>query len=266
MANFKTGSKALWQLVSVLVISGVSLSTNSWNMAHSNITKFCKAVGSSTFSSTINCSNCPKSGLLSSQGWHHHLLCLAALLCLLRACCCCCTTLCCSATEVTAGLVKVCDVDPLWHYCTLMKCSYKTGLLYTQDKNKLLHGHSISLLFLQNVVVLPLLCHFPIIMLHHNGIFIQCERGITNNNIKKLTNFEKDSCDQLITKIEILTSLKQLHYGKPPGTDGLLPDFNKFFWLDINALLIDSIVYTIATGELSIEQKKGNHHSATPKR
>ncbi len=76
---------------------------------------------------------------------------------------------------------------------------------------------------------------------------------LANNNIKKLTNFEKDSCDQPITEIEILTSLKQLHNGKNPGTDGLPPDFYKLVWLDIKALLIDSIVYTIATGELSIE-------------
>ncbi len=80
---------------------------------------------------------------------------------------------------------------------------------------------------------------------------------LTNNNINKLTNFEKDPCDQPITEIEILTSLKQLHNGKTPGTDGLPQDFYKLFWLDIKALLIDSIVYAIATGELSIEQKRG---------
>ncbi len=67
----------------------------------------------------------------------------------------------------------------------------------------------------------------------------------------------KKTCDQPITKIEILTSLKQLHNNKTPSTDGLPPDFYKFFWLDIKALLIDSIVYAIGTGELSIEQKWG---------
>ncbi len=60
-----------------------------------------------------------------------------------------------------------------------------------------------------------------------------------------------------ITEKEILTSLKQLHNGRTPGTDVLPPDFYKFFWLDIKELLIDSIEYAIATGELSIEQKSG---------
>ncbi len=76
---------------------------------------------------------------------------------------------------------------------------------------------------------------------------------LTNNNIKNLTHFEKDCCDQPITEIEILTSLKQLHNGKTQGTDGLPLDFYKFFWLDIKALLIDSVIYAIAIGELSIE-------------
>ncbi len=80
---------------------------------------------------------------------------------------------------------------------------------------------------------------------------------LTNNNINKLTHFEKDYCDLPISEIEILTSLKQLHNAKTPGTDCLPPDFYKLFWLDIKALLIHSIVYAIATGELSIEQKRG---------
>ncbi len=56
---------------------------------------------------------------------------------------------------------------------------------------------------------------------------------LINNNTKKLTNQEKDTCDQDITENEILTSLNQLCNGKTPGTDGLPPDFYKFFWIDI---------------------------------
>ncbi len=69
---------------------------------------------------------------------------------------------------------------------------------------------------------------------------------------------ESDSCDHCITEIEILNSLKQLHNCKTPGTDGLPPDFYKTFWIDIKLLLIESIEHETKTGELSIEQKRGN--------
>ncbi len=55
----------------------------------------------------------------------------------------------------------------------------------------------------------------------------------------------------------MLNALKHLHKGKTPGTDGLPPDFYKFFWLNIKTLLIESIEYSIMTGELSVEQKRG---------
>ncbi len=58
-------------------------------------------------------------------------------------------------------------------------------------------------------------------------------------------------------KKEILNSLKELHNGKTPGTDGLSPDFYKSFWIYIKLLLIESIEHTTKTGELSIEQKRG---------
>ncbi len=44
---------------------------------------------------------------------------------------------------------------------------------------------------------------------------------------------------------------------KHPGTDGLSSDFYNVFWIDIKHLLIESILYVMKTGELSIEQKRG---------
>ncbi len=43
--------------------------------------------------------------------------------------------------------------------------------------------------------------------------------------LKKLTNQEKDTCDKDTTENDIPTSIKQLHNGKTPGTDGLTPTF-----------------------------------------
>ncbi len=80
---------------------------------------------------------------------------------------------------------------------------------------------------------------------------------LDNNNIKTLSNEEKEFCEMPITKSEILKSLKQLHNSKTPGSDGLPADFYKFFWTDIQDLVTDSILYALKTGELSIEQKRG---------
>ncbi len=68
---------------------------------------------------------------------------------------------------------------------------------------------------------------------------------------------ERDSYDHCITEKTILNSLKQLHNGKTPVTDGLPLDFYKYFWIDIKLLLIESIEHATKIGELSIEQKRG---------
>ncbi len=41
------------------------------------------------------------------------------------------------------------------------------------------------------------------------------------------------------------------------GSDGLPAYFYKFFWCDIKNLLTQCIIYIMAKGELSIEQKRG---------
>jgi hypothetical protein len=75
---------------------------------------------------------------------------------------------------------------------------------------------------------------------------------IHNNNVKQLSELEKKACDKEISEHEILSSLKSLHNGRTPGTDGLSADFYKFFWSDIKNLLINSIKYAVEHGELSI--------------
>ena len=73
----------------------------------------------------------------------------------------------------------------------------------------------------------------------------------------KLTELQKDFCDNDISESEILKSLKALKNGKTPGTDGLPTTFYKFFWNDIKTYVTDSIQYALNNNELSIEQKRG---------
>jgi len=80
---------------------------------------------------------------------------------------------------------------------------------------------------------------------------------IYNNNVKKISDSERILCDHDITEKEILSSLKSLHNGKTPGTDGFPSQFYKFFWIDIKTLLKNSILYAVGNGELSIEQRRG---------
>ena len=80
---------------------------------------------------------------------------------------------------------------------------------------------------------------------------------IDNNPMPMLNREEKQKCEEPVTKAEILKSLKNLSSGKTPGTDGLTADFYKFFWLDIQDPLMDSIQFALSHGELSVEQKRG---------
>jgi hypothetical protein len=73
----------------------------------------------------------------------------------------------------------------------------------------------------------------------------------------KLSTEQKKCCDKPILEIEILNSIKNMANGRTPGPDGLPADFYKFFWINIKALLRDSIIHAMEKGQLSIEQKRG---------
>ncbi len=73
--------------------------------------------------------------------------------------------------------------------------------------------------------------------------------------LKKKIPDEANFCEQPITEKDILSSLKNLHNQKIPGTDGLPADFYNFFWIEIKNILTDSNLYAVNPGELSIEQR-----------
>ena len=78
-----------------------------------------------------------------------------------------------------------------------------------------------------------------------------------NDSIPKLSQNERDYCDQPISLKECAKALLSLKNGKSPGSDGFTPDFYKMFWKDISGIVFDSILYAQQKGELSIEQKRG---------
>ena len=75
--------------------------------------------------------------------------------------------------------------------------------------------------------------------------------------VPQLSEEDKMKCEEGLTESELLKSIKELKNKKTPGTDGLPPEFYKFFWIDIKNILIESYNYAFYSGELSIEQRRG---------
>ena len=61
----------------------------------------------------------------------------------------------------------------------------------------------------------------------------------------------------MLTEIECKSALDSMKNGKSPGTDGLTPEFYKFFWTEIKELVLDALNYAFNTGKLSIDQRRG---------
>jgi hypothetical protein len=78
-----------------------------------------------------------------------------------------------------------------------------------------------------------------------------------NNEIPKLTEDEKASCELVLTIDEIAKAVKNLKNEKTPGMDGFPVEFYKFFWKDVGPLVFDSLAGSINKGEMSIDQKRG---------
>ena len=80
-------------------------------------------------------------------------------------------------------------------------------------------------------------------------------RFLDNPKIPKLSVIDKNFCEMTLQKKDYALALTNLANDKSPGSDGLSTNFYKFFWPDINDLLIDSYNYTFESKGLSQEQK-----------
>ncbi len=79
---------------------------------------------------------------------------------------------------------------------------------------------------------------------------------INQDNIKQLTEYDKTSCEGIITEDEAISVLKHMKNNKTPGMEGLPAEFYKILWRDIGKYCIKSINEAYIKGEMSITQKQ----------
>jgi exonuclease III len=80
---------------------------------------------------------------------------------------------------------------------------------------------------------------------------------LETEEIPKISDENKQNCEAEINIIEVGKALKELQNGKSPGSDGLTPDFYKFFWPQIKNDVFKSLKYASEKKHLSIDQRRG---------
>lgn len=86
---------------------------------------------------------------------------------------------------------------------------------------------------------------------------IETYLGDQLDNLQKLNEQEKQSCEGKITLTEIGNYLKKIRNNKSPGTSGYSGEWYKFFYPDIKYRLHDSISYTYDHEKLPASQNLG---------
>ncbi|WP_419584354.1 reverse transcriptase domain-containing protein, partial [Thiolapillus sp.] len=76
-------------------------------------------------------------------------------------------------------------------------------------------------------------------------------------NIPKLTEKQRNDLEGLISKEEVLSTLKRMKNGTSPGSDGFTVEFYKFFWNDLGSFLVRAINESFKKESLSSPQKEG---------
>lgn len=76
-------------------------------------------------------------------------------------------------------------------------------------------------------------------------------------DLPKLSEKEIKVCQDIISLEECTNAVKLMKRGKSPGSDGLTSDFYKFFWIDIQIAVFESLIYGFNCSKLSVEQRRG---------
>ena len=80
---------------------------------------------------------------------------------------------------------------------------------------------------------------------------------LKSNNLPKLTDEDKQSCEGLLTKEECRKALKDMAPNKTPGNDGLPAEFYTKFWDSVGNIVVTSINEGHHKGEMSQTQRQG---------
>lgn len=78
-----------------------------------------------------------------------------------------------------------------------------------------------------------------------------------NNNITKLSEEDKNRCENILSEYECGIALKEMKNSKSPGSDGITTEFYKLFWNDLKKHYVNSINHSFATGGLTELQTQG---------
>ncbi len=72
-----------------------------------------------------------------------------------------------------------------------------------------------------------------------------------------LSQEEAQLCEGKITIDECVVALKTMSNNKTPGCDGIPVEFYKLFWNDIKPYLINSFNFSLVSGNMSVDQRRG---------
>ena len=79
---------------------------------------------------------------------------------------------------------------------------------------------------------------------------------VSDCSVPTLTEDQRNECEGVVDKNELLFTLKDMKNGSAPGTDGLSVDFLKMFWVHLSDLITASFNAAFSNGTLSSSQRK----------
>ena len=80
---------------------------------------------------------------------------------------------------------------------------------------------------------------------------------LDSTEIPQLNDTQWQACEGKLSQTECSKALRAFQNNKSPGSDGFTAEFYKFFWGDINKMVLESLNYGFRTDKLSIDQRRG---------
>ena len=84
----------------------------------------------------------------------------------------------------------------------------------------------------------------------------ECLEYLKTLKIPKLSDVERESCEDLLTKKECWDALHRMKHDKSPGSDGLTKEFYVCFFNEVSNTLITALNHSFTTGMLSTSQRQ----------